>query len=86
MFEILVNFCFCRSSFGTCHSPYWGVNWVQPHTINNVMIAWTRRLKRSGPLGLEDDSIVIWWSTWKERNHRISEDKARSYQELELSS
>ena len=28
--------------------------------------------------------LAIWWSTWKERNQRIFEGKARFYQEFKL--
>ena len=28
--------------------------------------------------------LAIWWATWKERNHRIFEDKALSFQEFKL--
>ena len=28
--------------------------------------------------------LAIWWSTWKERNQRIFEGKASSYQDFKL--
>ena len=51
-----------------------GVDWVQPHTGREVLMAWRRRLKRGW---LQDIwrmiPLAIWWSIWKERNQRIFE-------------
>ena len=62
-----------------------GVNWVQPLTIKNVLMSWTRKINRGWLLGIwKMIPLAIWWSTWKERNQRIFAGKARSYQDFKL--
>ena len=62
-----------------------GVDWVQPHTIKEVLMAWRRRMKRCWLQGIwKMNPLAISWSTWKERNQRIFEGKARSSQEFKL--
>jgi len=62
-----------------------GVSWVQPSNVRDVVVAWRRRVKKSWILGVWSMvPLAIWWATWKERNRRIFEDKALSFQEYKL--
>ena len=45
---------------------------VQPSNVKDV-VAWRRRMKKSWVLGVRSMvPLTIWWTTWKERNRRIS--------------
>jgi len=58
---------------------------VQACTTKDVSMAFRRRLKIGWLLEIwKMIPLAIWWSTWKERNHKIFEDKARSYQEFKI--
>ena len=79
-------FVHCRWVFGLWQLPYslLGFNWGQPCTMKDVLV-WRRRLKSSWLLGLwKMIALAIWWSTWRERNHRIFDGKAKFYQDLKL--
>ena len=59
------------------------VSRVQPPLVRDVVVAWRRRLKKElgWVLGIcKLTPLVIWWSTWKERNCQIFEGKDMSYQ------
>lgn len=56
-----------------------GLNWVQPQTMREVLVAWRRKLKKSWIVVVWNlMSLTIWWNTWKEMNSQIFESKARS--------
>jgi len=63
-----------------------GVSWVQPSNVRDVVVPWSRRMKKSWVLKVWNMiPVAIWWATWKERNRRIFEDKALSFQDFKLS-
>jgi len=77
--------CGCVSGLWHLSFSLLGVNWVQPHTIKDVLTTRRRTMKRGWLLGIwKMIPLAIWWSTWKERNQRIFEGKARFYQKFKL--
>jgi len=61
------------------------ISWVQSSNVKDVLAAWRRRLKKCWVHGIwKLIPIAIWWCTWKERNHRIFDDKALSLQDFKL--
>ena len=80
-------FIHCTWASGLWHLSFslLGVNWVQPLTIKNVLMSWTRKINGGWLLGIwKMIPLAIWWSMWKERNQRIFAGKARSYQDFKL--
>ena len=62
-----------------------GISWVQSSNVKDVFVAWRRRLKKCWVHGIwKLIPIAIWWCMWKERNHRIFDNKALSLQDLKL--
>ena len=62
-----------------------GVSWVQPSNVRDVVVAWKRRMQKSWVLEVWNMvPLSIWWTTWKERNRRIFDDIAGSFQEFKL--
>jgi len=66
-----------------------GISWVQPFNVKDVLVAWSRRLKKCWIHGIwKSVPSTIWWCTWKERfprNRRIFEGKGLSIQDFKLS-
>ena len=62
-----------------------GISWIQSSNIKDVLVAWRRRLKKCWVHEVwKLIPLAIWWCTWKERNRRIFEDKALSFQDFNL--
>lgn len=59
-----------------------GISLVQLLNFKDMLVAWRRRLKKSWNQKLIP--LVVWWSTWKERNQQIFEGRALGFQEFEL--
>jgi len=50
-----------------------------------VLVAWRRRIKKGLAFDVQKMILLaIWWSTWKERNRSIFEDKDLSLQDFKL--
>ena len=76
----------CRWASSLCHLSLslMGVRWAQPSSIKDVVVAW-RRTKNNWISSVWNKiPLAILWCTWKERNSRIFEDKALSYQNYKL--
>jgi len=62
-----------------------GISWIQSSHVKDVLVSWRRRLKKCWVHGIwKLIPIAIWWCTWKERNRRIFDDKALSFQDFKL--
>ena len=69
-----------------------GISWVQPSNVRDVVVAWRRRMKKrrrrmkkSWVLGVWNMvPLAIWWTSWKERNRHIFDDKAVLLQDFKL--